>query len=247
MNVRSVSLVVVSLAVLFSTACGSTSATSPSASPAPTQTRIIGLSGNLAFGAVAVGSRPTATLTISNSGNAPLTVTGLTGPGGYTASWTSGTVPGGGTQLVTIGFAPTAATTYNGTLIVNGDQTSGTNSMSVSGTGVVPIRANIQLAPSTQRSSCVTGLCTSLTFPCLNAGPVCDNSSGGLTGHTAVTATECSWALTSRWGLPGGNLSTFVFRVGTSGTLQSLSGFNDVRSAHTAFRASITWTDIACP
>jgi hypothetical protein len=40
---------------------------------------------------------------------------------------------------VTIQFAPTAAQTYSGTLTVNGDQTSGTNTIAISGTGIAPV------------------------------------------------------------------------------------------------------------
>jgi hypothetical protein len=111
--------------------CGSSS--SPTA-PAPAPTKIVNLQGNLAFGNVVVGSKPTSSLTITNSGNASLTVTGLTGPTGYTASWTSGVVPAGSSQNVTIGFAPTSAGSYNGTITVVSDQTSGSNSIPVSGT-----------------------------------------------------------------------------------------------------------------
>jgi hypothetical protein len=129
------------LLLISASACGG----SP---PAPsTPTRIIGLSGNLAFGNVKVGqqSAPT-TLTITNSGNSTLTVTGITVPNGagtsYTASFTNGTISAFGSQQVTITFAPKAAQSYNGALTVNGDQTSGTNTIAISGTGLaVPLTA----------------------------------------------------------------------------------------------------------
>jgi len=103
------------------------------------QTRIIGLSGNLSFGSVPVGSTATATLTISNTGNAPLTVSGIAASGSMSSvllgSWLSGTIAAGGSQQVTMQLAPTAAQAYTGTLMVNSDATSGTNTISVSGTG----------------------------------------------------------------------------------------------------------------
>jgi len=109
----------------------------PTASPS---TRIIGLAGNLTFGNVTVGQSANATLTITNSGNGPLTITGLTVPSGsgtsYAASFTSGTIGAGASQPVTIQFKPASAGTYSGTLTVNGDQTSGPNTMPISGTGV---------------------------------------------------------------------------------------------------------------
>lgn len=120
------------------TACsggGGNTPTSPS-TPTPTPTRIISISGTLAYGSVGVGQTSDRTVTIANSGNESLVVTGMTGPEGYTASWTSGTIVAGGSQAVTVRFAPTAATTYNGTVTVNGNHTSGTNTITVTGSGM---------------------------------------------------------------------------------------------------------------
>jgi hypothetical protein len=229
---------------VVSGACSSSTA-SPAAAT-PTVTRIIGLNGNLSFGSVAVGARATSTLTITNSGNSTLTVTGMTGPSGYSASWTNGTISAGASQQVTIAFAPTAAGSYNGTLTVVADQTSGVATAPISGTGTV-VRANIQIASPTATFFCVTGLCTALTFPVTNSGPGCatnvqvvDRAFGG-DGNGPQLGVDIPM------GLPGGSLATFLFRPGTTVTLQSLNSFNDVRSAHTVFRASITWTDVACP
>jgi hypothetical protein len=91
----------------------------------------------LTFGNVPVGQSSTSTLTITNTGNAVLTLTGLTAPGGvYTANPAGMTVAAGGSLPVTIQFAPVAAVNYGGTLTISGDQTSGTNTLPVSGTGV---------------------------------------------------------------------------------------------------------------
>jgi uncharacterized protein YkwD len=99
---------------------------------------VVSLSGSLAFGTVDIGKTSDLTLTIGNSGTGTLSVTGITGPGGYTLNWTSGTIAPGGSQHVTVRFAPTAAQTYSGTLEVIGDHTSGTNTTSLSGTGATP-------------------------------------------------------------------------------------------------------------
>ena len=137
-------MVVLALMATFQVACGggSSSPTAPSTTTAapPTPTRVIGVSGNLAFGEVRVGSSRTSTFTISNSGNSTLTVTGVSASGGFAsqsaASWTSGQIPAGSSQSVTIAFEPTTAGTYSGTLTVNADHTSGTNTIAVSGTAV---------------------------------------------------------------------------------------------------------------
>jgi hypothetical protein len=119
-------------------ACGgSKSPTSPSPGQ-PTVTRIIRLEANLSFGAIEIGKSFDAILRIYSEGTAPLTVSGINGPAGYTASWTSGTIPPGTSQAVTIRFSPTAEQTYNGTVTVQSDKTSGTETTSVSGRGLGP-------------------------------------------------------------------------------------------------------------
>ena len=112
-------------------------ATSPTTLPV-TQTRIINVTGNLAFGNVNIGSSGQMTMTISNSGNAPLTFTGMNGPGGsaVTVSSTSGTVAAGGSLNVTWYFRPTTSGSFSGIATVNGDQTSGNNTLAISGNGV---------------------------------------------------------------------------------------------------------------
>lgn len=104
---------------------------------ASTSSRTINVTGNLAFGDVPVGTQRSMSYTVSNSGNAPLTVTGTTISGGLSPhtffSWTNGVIPAGGSQAVTVRFQPTAAGNYNGTIAVNGDQTGGTNVVAISG------------------------------------------------------------------------------------------------------------------
>jgi len=127
--------------------CGggsSPTAPAPVASPTPapqpaTATRIIGVDGNLAFGNVSVGSSKDAMFTIRNTGTGMLTVSGLSITSGlgtvFTPSWTNGALAAGATQTVTVHFAPTAAQAYSGTITVSADQTSGTNTIAISGTG----------------------------------------------------------------------------------------------------------------
>jgi Abnormal spindle-like microcephaly-assoc'd, ASPM-SPD-2-Hydin/FG-GAP repeat len=100
----------------------------------PDVTSIVSLGGTLAFGYVTVNTTATRTLTISNAGTGPLVVSSLTYPTGFSGNWAGGTIAAGGSRSVTVTFAPTAATRYGGTLTVNGDQTSGTNTIAASGT-----------------------------------------------------------------------------------------------------------------
>jgi hypothetical protein len=126
------------LLLVVSVGCDSNPAPSPSPTPDPTPTRIIGLGGNLAFGSVEIGSERELTLTISNMGTDTLNVRGITSPDGYSVSWASGAILSHGQQVVTMRFSPTEEGPYDGTMTVSGNQTSGTNTMAISGTGVRP-------------------------------------------------------------------------------------------------------------
>jgi len=119
-------------------ACGGGSNGSPTAPS--TQTRIIHIDGDLNFGSVTVGTTADRSIRVFNQGNAPLTISGMTGPSGYTASWTNGTIgPNNAFQDVTVHFAPTEPRDYSGTLTINGNQTSGTNTKPISGQGLGPL------------------------------------------------------------------------------------------------------------
>ncbi len=101
--------------------------------------KIIGVSGNLAFGSVTTGQTAMATLTITNSGDAMLTVASITYPAGFSGAW-SGAIVAGGSQQVIVTFAPVAVTAYGGMVTVNSDATSGTNTLAASGSGQAVVR-----------------------------------------------------------------------------------------------------------
>lgn len=139
---------VLALALLFplavAAACGGKdSPTAPSTEPPPpvaTPTRVIAIVGSLAFGDQEIGTSRTAPLDVRNDGNDPLVVTNITGTNGITAvtglSWTSGTIPARSTQRINVTFTPTTAATYSGTITVNANHTSGTNTTTFSGRGL---------------------------------------------------------------------------------------------------------------
>jgi hypothetical protein len=115
---------------------GSGNSVTPTAPSAPTPTRIIRLQAILEFGSIPVNTTADRELRIFNDGNSVLTVTGMTGPSGYTASWTNGTIAPGTSQLSVVHFSPTAAISYNGTVTVQSDATSGANTTPISGSGL---------------------------------------------------------------------------------------------------------------
>jgi hypothetical protein len=99
-------------------------------------TRLISVSGDLAFGTVTVGSSSNRTLAISNTGNSTLTVGSISYPRGFSGDW-SGVISAGGSTNLVVMFAPGVATDYYGSLTVNSDATGGGNTLSVSGVGVI--------------------------------------------------------------------------------------------------------------
>jgi uncharacterized repeat protein (TIGR03803 family) len=96
--------------------------------------KTISLSGSLAFGGVAINSSGQRTLTISNGGNLPLTVSNIIYPTGFGGNF-SGVITAGGSTNVTVTFSPTAATVYGTMLTVNSDATSGIDTIPISGYG----------------------------------------------------------------------------------------------------------------
>jgi len=139
MIVRRVLLCVVLLAAASAVRCGNSTSTTPSGTP----TRIISITGSLAFGNVPVGGASTLTIGIANSGNSTLTISGVaaigsTGSAGLSINPGSGTVAPGGTLSISVQFAPAAIQSYSTVITVAGDQTSGTNTINFSGSGVVP-------------------------------------------------------------------------------------------------------------
>jgi hypothetical protein len=133
--------------------------------PVPTW-GIIGLSGNLHFGAVVTGLTATATLTITNSGTAPLAVSGISYPAGFSGAW-SGSVPAGSAQNVIVTFAPTAMQPYTGTVTVFSNAEEGSGSGACSGTGVGRV---IGLSGNVAFGDVATGTLATATLVLTNSG-----------------------------------------------------------------------------
>ena len=147
-------------------------------------TRIIALSGSLAFGNVSVGTTATQTLTIGNTGNSALTVSAIAYPAGFSGNWSSGTVAAGGSQAVTVTFAPPAAASYGGTVTVTANQTSGTSTIAASGAGIAVSKANGPPNPTLVFDAPANGSATDPSFTV--SGWAIDRGAGSGTGIDAV-------------------------------------------------------------
>jgi hypothetical protein len=197
--------------------------------PTPTGTRIIQLSGSLAFGSVQVGTTSTATLTVGNSGTGTLTVSGITYPTGFSGNWASGTIAAGGSRPVTVTFAPTATSDYGGTVTVNADRTSGTNTISASGTGTASPAPSPAPSPSPSPAPTSPPVLSSVspasvvgsTFTLTAAGTGFDASgavvevyspSGVLLGTGVVTSRSATQLVTSQ-AMAGAAPGTYAVKV----------------------------------
>ncbi|MGI6198896.1 MAG: choice-of-anchor D domain-containing protein, partial [Candidatus Cloacimonadaceae bacterium] len=137
---------------------------------------------SLAFGDVAVGSNAVKTFTIRNFGNQTLTGT-ITTPAGYTVAeagrstrilestggsrYSMGfTVAAGASKTYNLNFAPTAATAYNGNVVISGNAVNEASvNIAVSGTGYIlptisidgnALSANLQVGASGTDSFTIT-------------------------------------------------------------------------------------------
>ena len=142
----------------------------------------------LDFGSVIVGSTSRLALQVTNSGTAPITFTGVSASGDYSAG---GTCPAPGGQLaagasctVQVTFAPTATGTRTGTLSVA--TSASTLPLTVSLTGI-GLQAKLSVAPSSLSfGSVVNGIPANLTLTLANTG------TAPITGLVLTTAGDYS-------------------------------------------------------
>ena len=143
------------------------------------------ISAPLYFGAVLVGSTSTPqTITITNAGGAPLTVTSATASAQFgVPSNTCGTVPIGQSCMISVTFSPTATGPQTGTLTIVDNAPGSPHSVSLSGIG-----ATINIAPPAGGTNSLTvtpgdtaqynlsvtgtpGLVVTLNLTCVSSAP----------------------------------------------------------------------------
>lgn len=105
-------------------------------------TAILNIEGNLDFGNVSIGKTKILTMTLVNSGNSNLTINSITYPTGFSGNWKGTLLGPNKKQDIIVEFAPTKLKYYTGSIIINSNFTDGTNTISVSGTGVAPLSIN---------------------------------------------------------------------------------------------------------
>jgi hypothetical protein len=96
--------------------------------------RLVSLSGDLAFGNGTVNVPNRLDFTITNTGTMDLAVSGITYPSGFSGNW-SGTISPGRSQSVRVFFTPTTVQSYGGNLSVASNATGGSGLLALSGIG----------------------------------------------------------------------------------------------------------------
>ncbi len=111
----------------------------------------------LDFGAVTIGNSPSLAVTVQNTGDGTINVTGVTGPSvpySMTNGCVSAALLNGQTCTITIQFTPTAVGPFNDSLQVNTD--AGNQTVNITGTGQTSSPAQILVTPTTVNFGTVT-------------------------------------------------------------------------------------------
>src|SRR6202790_2246380 len=135
----------------------------------------------LTFATQLVGTTsPAQSVLLSNYGTTTLSISGITANGDFSQSDTCGsTLAAGASCVIAVTFSPTASGTRSGTLSVTDNAPSGTQTVSLNGTGTV-----VTLSPTSLRFACVPepiGHCTcslSKTTTLTNTGSTMLNITG---------------------------------------------------------------------
>jgi hypothetical protein len=175
---------------------------------------------SLAFGSVAVGTTSTSqTVTVTNSGNAPLIISSVAASTGFAETNTCGTVAAAGTCVITVTFSPTSFTAQTGTLTITDNAPGSPQTVALTGTGVeagsYTLSASaVTVAPGASGTSTITATgingydgspitlnsCVAATAPTgANDPPICTIgtssitlTSGTGTGTVSISTTAAS-------------------------------------------------------
>ncbi len=128
--------------------------------------RQLGFAGSLAFGSMPVGTIKTATLTVSNTGNALLTVTRITFPSGpFKADVMAFTLAPGASQKVVVTFAPNAAGSFGGVISFVSNANVGATTLPISALATANNKATLTFAGLAMTYTGTARAVTVLTSP----------------------------------------------------------------------------------
>lgn len=123
---------------------------------------------SLDFEYVDVDASASLTINITNTGNAPLSISNITSSNAaFVPAWTSATINVGESRDLNISFNPTAAISYSASLIINSDAASGASTVSLAGIGA---ERSIALSEDLDFGSQVIGSSAHRTYQISNTG-----------------------------------------------------------------------------
>ncbi|HEU4382595.1 MAG TPA: choice-of-anchor D domain-containing protein [Anaeromyxobacteraceae bacterium] len=168
---------------------------------------------SLSFGNVTVGTASPMTLTVSNTGNAPLTgsITRAASTSiEFTFSPASFNVAAGGSQPVTVTYTPSAVGSDTGSLVVSSNDTTNPSvSVALSGAGVPAPAPHIALNPTSLSFGTVTvGGSNSLTTQVQNTGTAPLNVTAIALCTSPATSPEFGWSPVAPFTVPAGGSNT---------------------------------------
>jgi hypothetical protein len=147
----------------------------------------------LTFGVTAVGSISSPqVVTVTNTGNSAMIVSGVTASTQFAATTNCSTVPPSGTCSISVSFAPTAAGAQSGNLTINDNAQGNPHSVAVSGTGIAGV-ASISPSSLTFAAATVGTTSTPQTITVSNTGNGPLTFSGvQSTGDFAIVNNNCN-------------------------------------------------------
>ncbi len=170
---------------------------------------------SLAFGNVTVGASSSMNLTISNTGNAPLTGTIALASGTsseFAFSPSSFNVAAGGSQAVAVSYAPTAVGADAGSLTISSNDAANPSvSVALSGAGVAAPAPSIALNPASLSFGTVTvGGSASLTAQVQNSGTAPLTVTAIALCTSPATSPEFGWSPAAPFTVAAGGSSTLT-------------------------------------
>ncbi len=182
----------------------------------------------LDFGPVTIGNAPSLNVTVQNTGDGTINVTGVTGPStpySMTNGCNGASLTSQQTCIITIQFTPTAVSTFNDTLQVNTSE--GPQTVTITGVGQAAPTPQISVSPTTVNFSTVTvGSNTTSNVQVTNIGTADLNVSfvGSFTpAQFTLASNGCSGPVTP------GNFCTISVRF-TPSAEQAYSGSFQINS-----------------
>jgi hypothetical protein len=179
------------------------------------------------------------TVTLGNTGTAPLAITGIVASGDFSKGNNCGTSLAAGAQcVIAVTFTPSATGTRTGTLAVQDNAGSGTQTAGLTGVGVPPTLTSIGVTPS--NATVVIG--TPLQFTAV--GTFSNGNSQNLTSTATWSSSNTNVATVSTTGLVSGVTTGTITLSAQSGSVIGSVSVSIVGSS-TGLPTGIGWHALA--